>query len=142
MADPEVMIAAGLGCRAGCAVGQILEVLEQALAAAGRQLEDLQALYTVDAKRGEVCLVEAAERLKKPLVLLPVEQLRAQTERALTRSAHTLERFGVPSVAETAALAGASGGRGAPARLLGPRRIWGGATCALASAEQDAEPAQ
>ena len=135
------MIAAGFGCRAGCAVDPILEVLARALAAAGLRVEELQALYTLDAKGGEVGLIQAAERLHRPLVLLPLEQLRTHSALAQTRSAHALQRFGVPSVAETAALAGASiQGAGAP-RLLGARRAWGGATCALARAGGGAEPA-
>ena len=105
----------------------------------------MRAFYTADFKRSEAGLLRAAESLNKPLLALSVARLQAQSGAALTCSAHTLERFGVPSVAETAALAGAfSVGDGAPAsppRLLGPRYVSGNATCALAisgrTAEQD-----
>jgi len=138
------MIAVGLGCRAGCGVDQLLELLEQALAAGGCCREDIRALYTADFKSGEAGLRHAAARLSKPLVLLSLAQLQAQAGSALTRSAQTLERFGLPSIAETAALAGAVQleGGGALARLLGPRRVSGSASCALASAARGTEPAR
>lgn len=138
------MIAVGLGCRAGCGVDQVLEMIEETLAASGCCLQDIRALYTAEFKFGEAGLRQAAERLSKPLVLLPLAQLQAQADRTLTRSVQTLERFGVPSVAETAALAGAVQleGGGALARLLGPRRVSSSASCALASAAHVTEPAR
>jgi cobalt-precorrin 5A hydrolase len=136
MAHPEAVIAAGFGCRAGCPVAQVLDVLEQALAAAGRRLEEVRALYTADFKHAEAGLLRAAQLLNRPLVALPLADLQAHGPIALTCSAYTLERFGVPSIAETAALAGAAVGgskaRGELPRLLAPRRSSGSATCALA----------
>ena len=127
-------LVAGLGCRAGCALEQVLDVLQQALAAQGRTLAEVQALHTVDFKHSEPALRRAAELLQKPLIGFSLEQLRACSAGAQTQSAHTLQRFGVPSIAETAALAGAAalpGARG-PARLLAARSNTGSATCALA----------
>ena len=128
------MIAAGLGCRAGCPVEHVLAALEQALAAAGCVLEELSGLYTAQFKREEAALLLAAARLGKPLVALPLALLQAQNPRALSCSAQSLERFGVPSIAETAALAGAArGASSSQPRLLGTRSIAGSATCALAT---------
>ena len=129
-------IAVGLGCRSGCALEQVLEVLQQALAAQGRTLADVTALHTADFKQAEPALQRAAELLHKPLLAFSLQQLRAQSAGALTQSAHTLQRFGVPSIAETAALAGAAAlprARGV-GRLLAARRSTGAATCALAEA--------
>ncbi len=66
-----------------------------------------------------------------PLTPLPLEALQAEAGRVLTRSEAVMARFGVPAIAEAAALAGA----GAGGRLLGPRLAEGGATCAVAVAE-------
>lgn len=134
------MIAAGIGCRAGCSTEQVMLALTQALAAAGRTLDDVRALYTADFKATEAGLLGASELLAKPLVPLPLEQLKAHAGAALTASPRVSELFGVPSVAETAALAGAStfARCGAQSRLLGPRHVSGDATCALASAEHGA----
>jgi cobalt-precorrin 5A hydrolase len=128
------LLAAGLGCRAGCALEQVLDVLQQALTAEGRTLAEVQALHTVDFKESEPALRRAAELLQKPLIAFSLEQLRACSAGAHTQSAHTLQRYGVPSIAETAALAGAAAlphAQGS-ARLLAARSNSGSATCALA----------
>jgi len=134
------VIAAGVGCRMGCSVEHVVLAVTQALASAGRTLDDVRALYTADFKATEAGLLGAAERLDRPLVPLPLEQLKAHSGGTLTTSARVSELFGLPSVAEAAALAGAStfARRGARSRLLGPRHVSGGATCALASAELEA----
>jgi cobalt-precorrin 5A hydrolase len=131
VADRKAVIAAGLGCRAGCGVEDVLAALQQALDASGRTLAEVQALYAPEFKRDEPGLQQAAARAGKPLCLLPLAALRAHNAAALTRSEHTLQRFGVCSVAETAALAGAQQLAAGP-RLLAARARAGGATCALA----------
>ena len=132
------MIAAGLGCKTGCAVDDIVAAVTRALVCAGKDLTEVHAFYAPDFKQGETSLRSAASRLNKRLVLLPMIALEAQAHAALSSSARVAERFGLPSVAETAALAGAveqTGARGS-ARLLGPRSTAGGATCALAIYEE------
>ena len=126
------MIAGGLGCRKGCDADTILRAIEQALAAAGKSARDLHALYTPDWKRTEAGLARAAAQLDKPLVYLPLEALRAQAPLVLTHSEHVERHFGLPGVAETAALAGAQRTALEHPRLLGPRVVVAGATCALA----------
>ena len=87
------MIAAGLGCRAGCPVEHVLAALERALAASGCVLEELSGLYTAEFKQAEPALLLAAERLGKPLLAQPLTQLQAQNSKALSCSAQSLERF-------------------------------------------------
>ncbi|MET0385423.1 MAG: cobalamin biosynthesis protein [Polyangiales bacterium] len=126
------MIAAGFGCRGGCVMGDILGALDRALAIAGKARGDVSALYAPDFKQGERGLAEAAETLGRPLVLLPLAALQAHAGRCSTRSERVMQRFGVPSIAETAACAGAGADSGLNPRLLGPRVVVGAATCALA----------
>jgi cobalt-precorrin 5A hydrolase len=131
----EAVIAAGLGCRKGCDRADVLRALEAALASTGRALEEVAALYAPDFKVDEPSLRGVAQELGKPLVFIATDQLQLQAAFALTRSDRALAEVGLPSVAETAALAGAAGldaDHPAPAKLLGPRQIAGGATCALA----------
>jgi cobalt-precorrin 5A hydrolase len=129
----QIVIAAGLGCRAGCSAEQLLELLRRTLRAQGRSLDDVQALVTPDFKGSEPGLVQAAEQLQKPLWALPLEQLQRHAADTLSHSARIVEQFGVPCVAEAAALAGAASLLpGAQARLLGPRLASESATCALA----------
>lgn len=132
------MIAAGLGCRKGCAGADLVRALEITLASAGRALSEVRALYAPDFKAEEPALVEIAQQLGKPLVLLRMEQLQRHAGSALTQSEQVAVRFGIPSIAETAALAGAcalADSHHMRPKLLGPRQIAGGASCALAIAE-------
>jgi cobalt-precorrin 5A hydrolase len=128
------MIAAGLGCRSGCLRDDVLRALDAALAASGRAHDALSALYAPEEKRDEPGLWSAAAQLGKPLVLLPRAALLLHGAAAISHSPLALEHYGVPSVAETAALAGAAL-HGRP-RLLGPRQVAGTATCALAITEE------
>jgi cobalt-precorrin 5A hydrolase len=130
------MIVAGLGCRAGCSPADIILALTRVVEQQGLALADVQALFSSEAKGAEDGLRQAAEQLGRPLVLLPHEALAARAAEALTTSAAVEARFELPSVAETAALAGALAlaGSAAQIRLLAPRQVAGGAACALARA--------
>jgi hypothetical protein len=86
------------------------------------------ALFTIEAKRGEAGLHDAARLLNLPLVFLPLDRLLARKDELLTRSPRVEALTGVGSVAEAAALVGA----GAGSRLLGPRLASVGVTCAIA----------
>jgi len=121
------MIAIGLGCRKGCASEAIVALVQSALARAGRA--DAQAsLFTHIDKASEPGLREAAEKLALPLVFLDAATLRQASPRAATSSPRVMALFGLPSIAETAALAGA----GPDAVLLAPRMSEAGASCAIA----------
>jgi cobalt-precorrin 5A hydrolase len=134
------VIAAGLGCRAGCSQHDILDALLRAVRGAALTLDDVHTLYTADFKVSEPGLCLAAEHAHKRLVSLSRARLQAQADGVLSSSARAFERWGVPSVSEAAALAGAAAlaRPGTRVRLLGPRTVSGAATCALARAEVEA----
>jgi cobalt-precorrin 5A hydrolase len=136
----KAVIAAGLGCRAGCSPYDIVDALLRAVRAAALTLDDVQALFTADFKAAEAGIILAAEHTHKRLHALSRAQLQAQAARVLSPSARALERWGVPSISEAAALAGASAlaPPGTRISLLGPRTVSGGATCALACTEVEA----
>ncbi len=125
------IVAIGLGCRTGVDGAAVAALVRRALAEFGAPESALR-LFTLAAKGDEPGLVEAARLLAAPLTPLPLEALQAQAARVLTRSEAVEARFGVPAVAETAALAGAGEG----GRLLGPRLAEGGATCAVAVSKE------
>jgi cobalt-precorrin 5A hydrolase len=140
MAHRKAVIAAGLGCRRACTQQDVLAALAAALEHAGRTIDEVAALYAPEARRDAPALRAAALELGKPLEFVGHDQLTQQAERALTRSERVNALLGLPSIAETAALAGAARtGADAAVHLLGPRQIAGAATCALAIA--DADPA-
>ncbi|MFZ4809166.1 MAG: cobalamin biosynthesis protein [Hyphomicrobiaceae bacterium] len=125
------MTVAGIGCRTGAAAEDILAAVQDALAKAGDVR--LAALATLADKCGETGLVSAARRLGVPLIAVALADMQAVADRAVTRSARVADLKGVPSVAETAALAAAGDG----ARLIVARIIAGAATCAIATGGGD-----
>jgi cobalt-precorrin 5A hydrolase len=134
MAD---LIAIGIGCRKSCESGAIVALVRRALADFSEsESEGVRRLFSLADKRDEPGLTAAAEILGYELIFLPREALAAVASRLLTRSAAARMRFGLDSVAEAAALAGA----GPDAKLLGPRLADGGATCAIASAAEIGSP--
>ena len=127
------MIVAGFGCRTGCTLDDALGALSAALEQAKLAFADLNALGAPERKAHEPGLLALAERVGKPLLPLSDQALRAHGPHTLTRSAHAMAHFGVPCVAEAAALAGLDS-LGVPrSRLIAPRHAVGGATCALAT---------
>ena len=122
-------IAIGVGCRKGCASEAIVALVGRAMARAA--CEDAPVgLFTHEAKRFEPGLIEAAERLGLPLIFLDQARLGAASPDAATTSAKVMTLFALPSIAETAALAGA----GVGAELLISRISSAGASCAIARA--------
>ena len=125
---PPVQLAIGLGCRRGVSGDVIASLVREALASIKQT--GAATLFTVDGKRAEAGLAQAAQALAMPLRFLPQDALEAVSDQAQTRSARVEALFGVPSVAETAALAGAGPG----AVLILPRIARDNVTCAIARA--------
>jgi cobalt-precorrin 5A hydrolase len=126
------LVAIGVGCRAGVAGEAVAALARRALAEAG-SLDGERRMFTLAAKAAEPGLIEASRLLGVTLTPLPLEALQAQAERIVTPSAAARKRFGAPTIAEAAALAGA----GLGGRLVGARLVADGATCAIAlSSEQ------
>ena len=126
------MIVAGLGCRRGTGAPLLAAALEAALRVAGQRIEGVGRLATSERKRGEPGIRDLAALLRLPLVAVPDAALSLAADRVAHRSARVAALFGVPSVAEAAALVSA----GPSGRLLAPRTALGPATCALAWSEE------
>ncbi|PSC06685.1 cobalamin biosynthesis protein CobE [Alsobacter soli] len=129
------MTAIGIGCRKGCPAASIVALIRRALADPALAGAGMMAVFTTIEKQSEPGIAAAAAALSLPLVYLPRAALEAVAPSAQTRSERVVELFGVPSVAETAALAGAGPG----ARLLVPRISADGASCAVAGPAEPSE---
>ena len=121
------MIAIGIGCRKACAAGDIIALVHDTMALLPPGLTP-GGLFSLEDKRGEPGLDAAATALDLPLTFLDRAVLALVAGEARSCSRRIEEMFGLPSVAETAALAGAGQG----AVLLVPRRASSTATCAIA----------
>ncbi len=125
------LIAIGVGCRKACSSEAIISLIRRGLAEIG-PLQGERRLFTSESKRDAANLAEAARTLGFDLRFLGFEALAAAAPRAATRSARVERHIGLPSLAETAALAGA----GAGGALIVARLAAGGATCAIAHAAE------
>ncbi|MFI1026491.1 precorrin-3B C(17)-methyltransferase [Streptomyces sp. NPDC020951] len=93
----------GVGASKGAPVDEVLGLVEGALRDAGLSVRSVAELATVDAKRDEPGIVEAAARLGVPVVTYSAEEL-AGVE-VPNPSDAPLAAVGTPSVAEASALA-------------------------------------
>lgn len=135
MSSPTTCIA-GLGCRQRTPASDVLAAIDAALAAHGLARRDLGALATITRKQHEHAMVEAAQILGLPLLIVSDADALAAQSRCLTHSAASIAATGLASVAEAAALAAA----GPLVRLNQPRSAYGNATCALAASISRPEP--
>jgi cobalt-precorrin 5A hydrolase len=125
------MIAVGVGCKSGVTADDVITLVEEGLSRV--EGETIAGLFTVASKAHESGLAEAAASLSLPLLFLPEIALQKVACRAETRSERVVALFGVPSIAETAALVGAGEG----STLIVPRMSRGGVTCAIAKSLGD-----
>jgi cobalt-precorrin 5A hydrolase len=127
----ESVIAIGVGCRKNCAGAALKSVVSRALQAWPNDLQmcGQQMLFTIEDKRGEPGLDELAAAFGLELKFLSRQALRDAMPAVKTRSTRVEQLFGVASVAEASALAGA----GPHATLIVARLSEDGATCAIAA---------
>jgi cobalt-precorrin 5A hydrolase/precorrin-3B C17-methyltransferase len=93
-------LVAGVGCSRGADAEEILALLRRSLADAGLTEKSVAAIASIDVKRDEAGLLEAAEKLDVPIHFHPAEALsvvEAPNPSELVRGA-----VGTPSVAEAA----------------------------------------
>lgn len=122
------MIALGIGCRRDASAEDIDALITQVLVIAALSVGDVDVMATESGKVAESGLIEAARQHDLQLVSFDSSELTKVSHLAVTVSERVQALKGVPSVAETAALAAV----GRAARLVVPRISNATATCALA----------
>jgi cobalt-precorrin 5A hydrolase len=88
----------------------------------------LQILAALDRPAMNGAVEDAARWAELDLILLTLDELRGAAHLCVTRSEKSMKQYGIPSVAEAAALAAA----GAGARLLLPRLCGRNTTASVA----------
>ena len=124
----------GLGCRRGCALSQLRDLLLRTLALYELPLSALAGLASSQHKQAEPALLQLASELQIPLYWLSPAQLHPYDARLSQHSELSRQLTGSAGVAEASALAQAESLTGGRARLLGPRQHNASATCAIAVA--------
>ncbi|MER9365699.1 cobalamin biosynthesis protein [Mesorhizobium sp. M0518] len=122
------MMVAGIGCRKGVSVEDVLATVETALETHGLAVTALSALATAEFKKDEEAITAAGRALSLPVIVVDNSALQAASSDTLSHSELSQDVAGTPSVSEASALAVA----GAGAKLLGPRTVLGSVTCAIA----------
>ena len=126
MAGGEALSAAvGVGCRSGATVAAIVACVREAGARAAREVASLHTGTDVRAP----ALETAAAQLGLPLIRHDCAALAATAGRVVSHSSRVTNLFGVGSLAEAAALAGAGEG----ARLIVNKFSADGVSCAVAA---------
>lgn len=125
-------LAVGVGFRKACSADTLVSLVRVALAKAAEEASwtDRRAVLATIAEKDRPALRAAAAELGLDLIVLPKSALQGSDDRITVVSAAARACFGIPSVAEAAALAAAGPG----SRLLVPRIAVADATCAVAAA--------
>jgi cobalt-precorrin 5A hydrolase len=118
------LIVAGIGCRTGVSSEAVVALVTHA--AEGRRID---ALAVPVFRQHESGIAEAARALDLPITWIDHAALKGEQGRCQTRSARAETEVGLSCVAEAAALFAA----GPQSRLVLPRIVGGGVTCALAA---------
>ena len=121
-------IAIGIGCRKNCSAEEIIELVYAALEKTDVNISDVSVLATAWMKDGAENVMQAAEALVLPLIVVSQEKCTAMAEFAQTISQKVVSMHAIPSVAEVSALAAA----GKNSKLILPRTNSANATCAIA----------
>jgi cobalt-precorrin 5A hydrolase len=120
---PQVLVA-GVGCRRGAPAADILGLLERVCRERGLSRDSIGVVASIEAKRDEPGLCEAAARLGAALAFFSPEQLAAVPA---PHPSDTVKRhMGVGSVCEAAAMLASGGGK-----LLAPKTVTKCSTAAL-----------
>ncbi len=116
-------LSVGIGCKKGVSVEEVLYAIKAALAETGFELKDIRVIATSEVKKNEKGIIEAVERLKKPLMFLDRKKLNSID----VPSESEAKRIGLKSVAEGCALYYSK-----EKILLLPKRVYGRVTIAIA----------
>lgn len=121
------ILSVGVGCRRGATTEAILEAITSTVEQLGASLKAVSGLFSIDLKKDEVGLIEAAKYLRVPFRTFPAVKLQAVNEKEqLSQSKFVNEKIGVDGVCEAASLLGTQRGR-----LILPKSKGRGVTVAI-----------
>lgn len=128
------LLTVGIGCRKGVDAEQVEAAVRQAFQRHNLELRGAVRLTSIDLKREEPGILQAAKQMGLPFITFSAGELE-QAEGTFSESEFVRKITGTGNVCERAALLGA----GAGARLLARREVYGGVTVAIAESACTAE---
>ena len=132
------LLALGVGCERNAEPGDVLDLIDATLAEARLARASVAVLVSLDLKMDEPAIHRAAHALDVPVRFFDAATLEAETPRLANPSDLVFREVGCHGVAEAAALASV----GPEGRLLVPKKVSRGATCAIAIAPALLDPAR
>lgn len=131
------VLALGVGCARDCAPDELEALALRTLAEAGLSRDAVACVVSIDVKADEPAVHALAATLGVPARFFPAATLEAETPRLETPSDVVFAEVGCHGVAEGAALAAV----GPEGTLAVAKRKTANATCAIARAPRDLDPA-
>ena len=131
------VLALGVGCERDAPPAELIALVEATLARHGLSPRAIACVASIDLKTDEPAVHALADTLGVPARFFSAARLNDEAPRLANPSALVLRETGCPGVAEGAALAAA----GAEANLIVPKTRGSRATCAIALAPRDIDPA-
>jgi cobalt-precorrin 5A hydrolase / precorrin-3B C17-methyltransferase len=131
------VLAVGVGCERGADPAEVLALIERTLADNDLATGAVACLASLDLKMDEAAIEAAGRALDVPMRFFTATELERETPRLATPSPIVYREVGCHGVAEAAALAAA----GPEATLIVAKQRSPRATCAVAKAPRDIDPA-
>jgi cobalt-precorrin 5A hydrolase/precorrin-3B C17-methyltransferase len=131
------VLALGVGCARDCPPEEMMALALGTLDRAGLAPQAVACVVSLDLKADEPAVHALARHLDVPARFFPADRLEAERPRLRTPSGVVFAEVGCHGVAEGAALAAV----GAAGALVVPKRKTAAATCAVARAPHDIDPA-
>lgn len=128
---------AGIGCERDCPTEAIAAVLDEVLAVAGLDRDQLDGLASIDVKADEAGLLALAGALDVPLTTYSAQRLQRHDGALTERSEHVHAAVGCYGVAEAAALSAVEDEAGTTGELVVGKHKGQRATAALACAYRE-----
>jgi len=122
----------GMGCERHCPEDELQRLLDECLAKAGLEIQQIENINSIDIKADEVGLIALGETLGKPFDTWAVHALSEVEHLLNSKSEYVFKTVGVYGVAESAALVAAQALTGDVAELVLVKHKTAKATCAIA----------
>ena len=128
--NPQKLVI-GIGARKDISKSEVINSIKKAMNILDLPIERIDSIATAEIKKDEAGIIVAAEDLKIPLEIIPLDKLKEFKDSSCSISQLVMEKFGVIGVCEPSALIAA----GKNSKLIFKKTAFNGVTIAVALSE-------
>ena len=128
----ERNLVVGIGAKSNISKEKVVNAINEGLNNLNLPIERINSLATAEIKAEEVGILESAEKLKLPLKIINLDEIKKLKDFDISHSKFVEEKFGIIGVCEPAALIGACGEENLKSRLIHKKTAIDGVTVAVA----------